>query len=63
MAHYVYWWVDGIHTGVRATDFDGQCLLVIMDVLPDGSKERVAISEGYRETKEAWRDILLDLKA
>lgn len=63
MAHYVYWWVDGIHTGVRATDFDGQCLLVIMGVLPDGSKERVAISEGYRETKEAWRDILLDLKA
>jgi transposase-like protein len=63
MARYVYWWVDGIHTGVRATGSDGQCLLVIIGVLPDGSKERVAISEGYRESKEAWRDILLDLKA
>jgi len=60
---YVYWWVDGIHTGVRATGSDGQCLLVIMGVMPDGSKERVAISEGYRESKEAWRDLLLDLKA
>jgi putative transposase len=60
---YVYWWADGIHTGVRATGSDGQCLLVIVGVMPDGSKERVAISEGYRESKEAWLDILLDLKA
>jgi putative transposase len=60
---YLYWWADGIHTGVRATGSDGQCLLVIVGVMPDGSKERVAISEGYREAKEAWLDILLDLKA
>ena len=60
---YVYWWADGIHTGVRASGSDGQCLLVIVGVMPDGTKERVAISEGYRESKEAWLDILLDLKA
>lgn len=49
--HYVYWWVDGIHTGLRSENSDGQCLLVIIGVKPDGSKERVAIGDGYRETK------------
>lgn len=59
---YIYWWADGIHTGVRAEGSNGQCLLVIIGVLPDGTKERVAIGEGFAETKEAWVDILLDLK-
>jgi len=59
---YIYWWADGIHTGVRAEGSNGQCLLVIIGVLPDGTKERVAIGEGFAETKEAWVDVLLDLK-
>lgn len=60
---YVYWWVDGIHTGLRAEESaDGQCLLVIIGVTPDGRKERVAIGDGYRESKTSWRDVLLDLK-
>ncbi len=60
---WVYWWADGIHTGLRSDDSDGQCLLVIIGVMPDGTKERVAIADGYRESKDAWRDVLLDLKA
>lgn len=59
---YIYWWADGIHTGVRAEGSNGQCLLVIIGVRPDGTKERVAIGEGFAETKEAWTDLLLDLK-
>jgi transposase-like protein len=59
---YVYWWVDGIYTGLRDEDTDKQCLLVIIGVKPDGSKERVAICSGIRESKESWRDLLLDLK-
>ena len=59
---YIYWWADGIHTGVRAEGSNGQCLLVIIGVLPDGTKERIAIGEGFAETKEAWTDLLLDLK-
>jgi transposase-like protein len=59
---YVYWWVDGIYTGLRDEDTDKQCLLVIMGVKPDGSKVRVAIESGIRESKESWRDLLLDLK-
>ncbi|SAL82885.1 transposase, mutator type [Caballeronia terrestris] len=47
-ARWVYWWADGIHTGLRSDDSDGQCLLVIIGVKPDGTKERVAIGDGYR---------------
>lgn len=61
-ARYVYWWVDGIHTGLRAEETDGQCLLVIVGVTPDGRKERVVIGDGLRESKESWQEILLDLK-
>jgi len=59
---YAYWWVDGVYTGLRADDTDKQCLLVIIGVKPDGSKERVAIGDGLGESKESWRDLLLDLK-
>jgi transposase-like protein len=62
-ARYVYWWVDGIHTGLRAEGSEGQCLLVIIGVTPDGRKERVAIDDGLRESKESWQALLLDLKA
>lgn len=62
-ARYVYWWVDGIHTGAKTEDCKGQCLLVIIGVRPDGTKERVAIFDGFRESKESWLEVLLDLKA
>lgn len=52
-ARYVYWWVDGIHTGLRAEGSEGQCLLVIIGVTPEGRKERVAIDDGLRESKES----------
>src|SRR3990172_354056 len=62
-ARYVYWWVDGIHTQLRAEESsDGQCLLVIIGVTPDGRKERVAIGDGFRESKASWKELLLDLK-
>jgi transposase-like protein len=62
-ARYVYWWVDGIHTGLRSEPSDGQCLLVILGVTPDGRKERVALYDGHRESKQSWQEMLLDLKA
>ena len=56
-ARYVYWWVDGIHTGLRAEESaQGQCLLVIVGVTPEGKKEQVAIHDGLRESKESWLD-------
>jgi len=62
-ARYVYWWADGIHTQLRAEESSaGQCLLVIIGVTPDGRKERVAIHDGLRESKESWKELLLGLK-
>ena len=62
-ARYVYWWADGIHTGVKNEGANGQCLLVIVGVTPEGRKERVAIADGFRESTASWREVLLDLKA
>jgi transposase-like protein len=62
LSRYVYWWADGIHIGLRSEHSDGQCLLVIVGVTPDGKKERVAIGDGYRESTESWKEVLLDLK-
>ena len=35
---------------------------MILGVTPDGRKERVAIGDGLRESKESWKELLLDLK-
>ncbi len=58
---YVYFWVDGIHFNVRLED-NRCCILVIMGADSEGNKELVAISDGFRESKLSWKEILLDLK-
>lgn len=60
---YVYWWADGIHTGLRQEDDAKACLLVIIGVTSDGRKELVTIGDGLRESKESWLDVLRDLAA
>ena len=60
-SRYVYWWVDGIYFNVRL-DTDRQCLLVIIGARPDGTKELVAIDDGFRESADSWRSLLRDLK-
>jgi transposase-like protein len=57
---YVYVWVDGIHVNVRLEE-DRLCLLVMIGVRPDGTKELVAIEDGYRESQESWSEMLRDL--
>ena len=58
---YVYFWVDGIYFNVRL-DAERSCILVIMAADEDGNKELLAVSDGFRESKTAWKEILLDLK-
>jgi putative transposase len=60
-SRYVYWWVDGIYFTVRL-DTDRQCLLVLIGARPDGTKELVAITDGFRESAESWRSLLRELK-
>ena len=59
---YVYVWVDGVHTGVRLGSNDRLCCLVMVGARPDGTKELVAIQDGYRESTESWAFLLRDLK-
>ncbi len=59
---YLYVWVDGIHTGVRLGGDDRLCCLVMVGARLDGTKELVAISDGYRESEESWAQFLRDLK-
>jgi putative transposase len=56
---YVYVWVDGIHVRVRL-GADKLCLLVIVGVRADGTKELVALADGYRESAGSWADLLRD---
>jgi putative transposase len=59
---YVYLWVDGIHFGVRLEDA-AQCILVVIGATADGKKELLTLADGYRESEQSWREVLLDLKA
>ena len=54
---FVYVWVDGMHFSIRLED-DRLCALVVLGVLTDGTKELVAIEDGYRESKESWLSLL-----
>jgi len=58
---YVYVWADGVHFNIRLGE-DRQCILVLIGATREGQKEILAIEDGYRESKQSWREILLDLK-
>jgi len=58
---YVYVWADGIHVNIRL-DEEKLCLLVLVGVRVDGTKELVALTDGYRESTGSWADLLRDCK-
>jgi transposase-like protein len=47
---------------LRESDDPKLCLLVIVGVTGDGSKEWAAINDGLRESTESWLDVLRDLE-
>ena len=57
---YAYIWVDGIHFNVRLED-DRLCTLVVLGVRADGTKELLAVEDGYRESEESWACVLRGL--
>jgi putative transposase len=60
--HYVYVWADGVHFNIRLEE-DRQCILVLMGATADGKKELIAASDGYRESEQSWKALLLDCQA
>ena len=59
---YVYLWADGVHFNIRLEE-DRQCILVLMGATADGKKELIAVVDGYRESEQSWKELLLDVKA
>lgn len=59
---YVYVWADGVHFNIRLEE-DRLAALVVIGVRLDGTKEVVAIEDGYRESTESWLTLLRDLRA
>ena len=59
---WVYWWVDGIYSGLRA-ERERLCVLVMVGINEHGEKRLLALEDGVRESTQSWRDVLLDLKA
>ena len=58
---YVYWWADGVYFNVRL-DEERTCVLVLIGATEDGSKELIAVVDGYRESSQSWRELLGQLK-
>ena len=58
---FVYVWADGVHLKVRLDEAKA-CVLVMVGVRADGSKELIALDEGYRESGESWANLLRDCR-
>jgi len=58
---YVYIWADGIYFQARM-EHESQCILVIIGATPEGKKELIGFTTGYRESTQSWHELLIDLK-
>src|SRR5262245_6833433 len=59
---YVYVWADVVHFNIRLEE-GRQCILVLMGATAEGKKDLIAIADGYRESEQSWKELLLDCKA
>lgn len=59
---YVYVWADGVYCQARLED-ERACLLVVIGADSFGNKELLAVSDGFRESTQSWKELLLGLRA
>ena len=59
---WVYIWVDGIYSGLRAEQ-QRLCALVVIGMNVHREKHLLAMEDGIRESTQSWREVLLALKA
>jgi transposase-like protein len=58
---YAYLWADGIYFNVRL-DEERSCILVVIGVNYRGEKKLLALQDGYRESKQSWKEALMSMK-
>lgn len=58
---FLYIWADGVYFKPRMAE-EKQCVLVIVGADEYGRKELLAMTDGFRESTESWRELLLNLK-
>jgi transposase-like protein len=58
---YVYIWADGVYFTPRL-EHERQCLLVLIGADASGRKELLAVEDGFRESAQSWRELLLRLR-
>ena len=58
---FVYIWVDGVYFKIRL-EGEKQCILVVLGVTADGTKELIAVQDGVRESQLSWHGLLLSLR-
>lgn len=58
---FVCMWADGVHPKVRLGQAHS-CVLVLLGVRLDGTKELIALAEGLRKSTESWADLLRDCR-
>lgn len=56
----VYLWADGIY--INARQADRRCVLVVIGCDVHGNKHFLAIDEGFRESTESWKALLMGLR-
>ena len=58
---FLYIWADGVYFKPRMED-EKQCVLVIVGADEYGHKELLGMTDGFRESTQSWRELLLDLQ-
>lgn len=58
---YAYIWADGVHFNVRLEE-NRTCILVVVGANYRGEKELLAVRDGFRESEQSWKEVLLDLQ-
>ena len=62
---YLYVWADGIYCNIRLGDEatgKKQCIPVLMGATADGSKELIAVTDGFRDSEQSWSELVNNVK-
>ena len=59
---YAYIWADGVYFKVK-NERENVCQLMLLGVGEDGRKRLVGVGEGYAESADCWRELLIGLRS